>query len=107
MRRGPAPSPIESGRVILLPSIRMILGTHSSDQVATKQNIVCVAIAGFIKGSIIWLKILNSPAPSILADSTISLENVALRYILMKNTVIGVAMAGTMSMIRLLIRWYL
>ena len=56
--------------------MRMILGTQELDQLATKQNMVCVAIAGFISGNMIWLKILNSPAPSILADSTTSLEKV-------------------------------
>ena len=64
----------------------------------------CVAIAGLSIGSISLLKILNSPAPSILADSTSSLEKVACRYIFMKNTVIGDATVGKMTMARLLIR---
>ena len=65
---------------------------------ATYPKIACVAIAGFIRGTTIWLKILNSPAPSILADCTISIESEACRYCLIKNTVIGAAIAGMISM---------
>ena len=55
----------------------------------------------------IWLKIRNSPAPSSLADSTIALENVALRYRRMNKTVRGDAIAGIISMESILIRWNL
>ena len=50
------------------------------------------------------MKILNSPAPSILAASSISWEKVALRYMRMKKTVKGVARAGMISINSLFIK---
>ena len=46
-----------------------------SFQLAANAKIACVAAAGFIIGRTIWLNILNSPAPSILAAWIISFEN--------------------------------
>ena len=39
-------------------------------QFATNVKIACTAMAGFIRGSTMTLKIRNSPAPSIRAAST-------------------------------------
>ena len=83
----------------------MMLGTNTSFQVVEKTKIACVPMAGLRRGRMIWLKILNSPAPSILADSTISFEKVDFRYKRMNRMVTGEAMAGKISIESLLIMW--
>ncbi len=51
---------------------------------ATNAKIACVAMAGFISGSTMVLKILNSPAPSIRPASIISIERLPSMYCFMK-----------------------
>ena len=49
----------------------------------TNEKIICTAIAGFMIGSTIWLKVRNSPEPSIRAASTISIGSTLSRYCFM------------------------
>lgn len=89
--------------VYLFWSVSNTNGVNRLFQLATKLKMAWVAIAGFIIGSTIRLKIINSLAPSILADCTISIESVGCKYCLMKNTMEGDAIAGKISMDRLLV----
>ena len=58
------------GSVNLSCFVRRIRGLNKSFQLVTKLKIACVAIAGFIIGRTITLKVKNSFEPSIRADST-------------------------------------
>ena len=59
-----------------------------------KAKIACTAIAGFIIGIAIEMKVLNSPQPSIREASTISSGNDDFMYDLMKYTTPGAAIEG-------------
>ena len=89
--------------------VRSIWGRNSWFQLVTNANIACVAIAGFIMGSTIWLKIRNSPAPSIRPDWSISIGRDGIMYCLMKNTVAGAWIEGSISARKLLVIpiWYM
>ena len=60
-------------------------------------KIICTASAGFISGSTIWLNILNSCAPSILAASISSIGKTLSMYCLIKKNTIGDAIDGIIS----------
>ena len=82
-------------RRVFFSSLAIVMaGIQPSFQLAAKAKMAWVAMAGFMRGRMIWLNIRNSPAPSILADWIISLERDAYRYMHMKKTVMGDAMEG-------------
>ena len=95
------------GSVYFFWSVNRIRGSNNLFQLLTKLKIACVAIAGFMIGSAILLKIKNSPAPSIRALCTISMERAGFMYCLMKNTMEGEAIAGRISMLSLFVIWIL
>ena len=91
------------GIVYFVLSVNIIKGRKKLFQEPTNAKIACVASAGCIMGRIIWLKVLNSPEPSILAQFTISILRVPKRYCLIKKTVAGLAMAGIIRGRKLLV----
>ncbi len=62
------------------------------------------AIAGFIRGKHIWKKVLNSPAPSILAESISSSGILVCMYVLSIMTFMVDTMMGRISTRRLSLR---
>ena len=82
------------GMVYLSLLVRRINGIKRLFQENTNVKIAWVAIAGFIIGRMILLKVLNSPDPSILAEFTMSNERLANKYWRMKKTIAGVAIEG-------------
>lgn len=95
------------GMVYLSWSVSRTSGVKRLFQLDTKLKIACVAIAGFIIGRTMELNIKYSPAPSILADCTISIDKVDCKYCLIKNTIDGEAIAGKINMSRLFVIWIL
>ena len=85
------------GMVYMVFLVRSMLGRNIWFQLVTKVNIACVAIAGFMMGRPILLKVANSLEPSIRAESRISIGKEASMNCLMKNTQLGEAIEGRMS----------
>jgi hypothetical protein len=72
-------------------------------QEPTNEKIAWVAKAGFMIGRMIRLNVANSRDPSIRAESTISNGRAAIKYWRMKNTIAGLAIAGTIKGVNLFV----
>ena len=93
------------GMVYLLLSVSRMVGRKRLFQLETKQKMAWVAMAGFMMGSAMRLKVLNSPEPSIRAESSSSRGKEDSMNCRMKNTVAGAAMEGRISARKLLVMW--